>query len=63
MIAKISKCSKFTIVTNGTRGEIMAQQISPDTVSICVQAIDLESGIILNEAMHVLNKWSCMIYD
>ena len=46
MIAKISKCSEFTIVKNGT-GEIMAQQISPDTVSICVQAIDLESGIKL----------------
>jgi len=44
MIAKISKCSKFTIVKNGT-GAIMAQQISPDTVSICVPAIDLESGI------------------
>jgi hypothetical protein len=47
MIVKISKCSKFTIVTNGTGGEIMGQQISPDTVSICVQAIDLESGIKL----------------
>ena len=46
MIAKISKCSKFTIGKNGT-GEIMAQQISPDTVSICVPAIDLESGIKL----------------
>jgi hypothetical protein len=46
MIAKISKCSEFTIVKNGT-GEIMAQQISPDTVSICVPAIDLESGIKL----------------
>jgi hypothetical protein len=46
MIAKISKCSKFTIGKNGT-GEIMAQQISPDTVSICVPVIDLESGIKL----------------
>ena len=46
IIAKISKCSKFTIGKNGT-GEIMAQQISPDTVSICVPAIDLESGIKL----------------
>jgi hypothetical protein len=33
MIAKISKCSEFTIVTNRRGGEIMAQQISHDTVS------------------------------
>ena len=46
MIAKISKCSKFTIVKNGT-GEIMAQHISPEAVSICVLAIYLESGIKL----------------
>jgi hypothetical protein len=42
-----SICNGREVTVELSRGEIMAQQISPDTVSICVQAIDLESGIKL----------------